>query len=233
MRQQAVEAMTAAIGSSCDVSGAAHLPAAVAALLPPSEVAGAGGAVTALRLEGFAPSVAPSRADVARHWCSRSARSQPLRRVLRRRCGRRFAMSRRWRRTRPGRTGRCGGSRRRRPGARKLPPWSAAETDAQTLFDWAGGLVVAGAGAVRRCRRGRDSPCRCGGRRARDAHPGAGCGARGHRGVRPAGCRACCVEQAGQGELRSEGRAQSGTNVGGGLINGSIRGSRALMTPLV
>ena len=55
--QRAVEAMTAAIGSSCDVSGAAHLPAGVAAPIP-SGVAGAGGAVTALRLEGFAPSVA-------------------------------------------------------------------------------------------------------------------------------------------------------------------------------
>jgi glycolate dehydrogenase FAD-binding subunit len=51
----AVAAMTAAMGSSCDVSGAAHLPAAVAARIP--EIAGIGGAVTALRLEGFAPSV--------------------------------------------------------------------------------------------------------------------------------------------------------------------------------
>ncbi len=55
---QAIKAMTAAVGSPCDVSGAAHLPAAVAALLPVGEVAGAGGAMTALRLEGFAPSVA-------------------------------------------------------------------------------------------------------------------------------------------------------------------------------
>ena len=52
----AVEAMTGAMGSSCDVSGAAHLPAAAAASIP--EIAGAGGAVTALRLEGFSPSVA-------------------------------------------------------------------------------------------------------------------------------------------------------------------------------
>ncbi len=55
---QAIKAMTAAVGSPCDVSGAAHLPAAVAALLPVGEVVGAGGAMTALRLEGFAPSVA-------------------------------------------------------------------------------------------------------------------------------------------------------------------------------
>ena len=52
---KAVEAMTAAMGSSCDVSGAAHLPAAVATRIPAT--AGAAGAVTALRLEGFSPSV--------------------------------------------------------------------------------------------------------------------------------------------------------------------------------
>src|SRR2546423_1528900 len=54
---RAVAAMTSAMGSSCDVSGAAHLPAEVAARIPVGEIAGAGGAVTALRLEGFAPSV--------------------------------------------------------------------------------------------------------------------------------------------------------------------------------
>ncbi len=54
----AVEAMTAAVGSSCDVSKAAHLPAGVAARVPAGEIAGAGDAVTALRLEGFSPSVA-------------------------------------------------------------------------------------------------------------------------------------------------------------------------------
>ena len=52
---RAVAAMTSAMGSSCDVSGAAHLPAEVAARMPVPE--SAGGAVTALRLEGFSPSV--------------------------------------------------------------------------------------------------------------------------------------------------------------------------------
>jgi glycolate oxidase FAD binding subunit len=56
---QAIEAMTIAMGSACDVSGAAHLPAEVAASIP--AVAGAGGSVTALRLEGFSPSVAHRR----------------------------------------------------------------------------------------------------------------------------------------------------------------------------
>jgi glycolate dehydrogenase FAD-binding subunit len=52
---RAVAAMISAMGSSCDVSGAAHLPADVAARIPVHEIGG--GAVTALRLEGFSPSV--------------------------------------------------------------------------------------------------------------------------------------------------------------------------------
>ena len=52
----AVRAMTAALTSPHEVSAAAHLPAAVAARSGVSYVAGAGGAVTALRVEGPAPS---------------------------------------------------------------------------------------------------------------------------------------------------------------------------------
>src|SRR5262249_45135651 len=48
---RAIEAMTSAMGSSCDVSGAAHLPAGVAGRIAADELGG--GAVTALRLEGF------------------------------------------------------------------------------------------------------------------------------------------------------------------------------------
>jgi glycolate oxidase FAD binding subunit len=61
---RAVAAMTAAMGSPCDVSGAAHLPAGAAARIP-GEVAGAGGAVTAFRLEGFVPSVAHRKGVLA------------------------------------------------------------------------------------------------------------------------------------------------------------------------
>ena len=50
-------AMTRALQSSHEVSGAAHLPAAIAARSAVSYVAQAGGAVTALRVEGHGPSV--------------------------------------------------------------------------------------------------------------------------------------------------------------------------------
>jgi len=56
--RRAGAAMTQAMGSNADVSGAAHLPAALAARAPLA----AAMAVTALRLEGFAASVA-ARAD--------------------------------------------------------------------------------------------------------------------------------------------------------------------------
>ncbi|MCC7045197.1 MAG: glycolate oxidase subunit GlcE [Alphaproteobacteria bacterium] len=54
---EAVRAMTAAMQSAHDVSGAAHLPAALAARSGVSYVSGAGRSVTALRLEGTPGSV--------------------------------------------------------------------------------------------------------------------------------------------------------------------------------
>jgi glycolate oxidase FAD binding subunit len=54
---QAMKAMAAALGSSNEVSGAAHLPTNAAAGSGVSYVSGAGGAVTAIRVEGPGPSV--------------------------------------------------------------------------------------------------------------------------------------------------------------------------------
>jgi glycolate oxidase FAD binding subunit len=58
---RAIEAMAAAMGSACDVSAAAHLPQKVASKLPVKSVAGGNASVTALRLEGIAPSIAYRR----------------------------------------------------------------------------------------------------------------------------------------------------------------------------
>jgi glycolate oxidase FAD binding subunit len=135
---RAVEAMTSAMGSACDVSGAAHLPSDVAASVP--AVAGAGAGVTALRVEGFSPSVAHrqgalqglmkpfgdlaiidapvSRAfwqavrDVTPFACSRNGIERPLWRIS----------------TAPSRGAELGAALAKRAGA-------------QVLYDWAGGLI--------------------------------------------------------------------------------------------
>jgi glycolate oxidase FAD binding subunit len=60
---RAVDAMAAAMGSSCEVSGAAHLPEKIA--LRVSDDVPVGHSVTALRLEGVAPSVEHRRAALA------------------------------------------------------------------------------------------------------------------------------------------------------------------------
>jgi len=54
----AVQAMAAAMSLPCEVSGAAHLPAAAAARIPVGEIIAPGRALTVLRLEGVEPSVA-------------------------------------------------------------------------------------------------------------------------------------------------------------------------------
>ena len=63
---RAIEAMSAAMGSACDVSAAAHLPQKVAAKLPVKSVAGGNASVTAFRLEGIAPSIAYRREKLER-----------------------------------------------------------------------------------------------------------------------------------------------------------------------
>ena len=55
--ESATRAMSAAMNSSHEVAGAAHLPVDIAKCSGVSYVAGASGSITAMRLEGFGPSV--------------------------------------------------------------------------------------------------------------------------------------------------------------------------------
>ena len=135
---RAVAAMTAAMGSSCDVSGAAHLPAGVAALVP--ETTGAGTAVTVLRLEGFAPSVAHRAGSLI-------GLLQPFGEISR--TGPE-ASRRLWRVVRdvapladvPAQSGRTVWRISTAPNrGAELAALVAAAGDAQVLFDWAGGLI--------------------------------------------------------------------------------------------
>ena len=65
----AAAAMSRAMGSSAVITGAAHLPARVTQSIPVPKLASAGTSVTALRLEGFGPSVA-ARIESLRLLCS-------------------------------------------------------------------------------------------------------------------------------------------------------------------
>jgi glycolate oxidase FAD binding subunit len=60
----AIQAMSAAMGSSCEVSGAAHLPPRPASRMPVQPVAASGKSVTALRLEGIQASIAYRKAKL-------------------------------------------------------------------------------------------------------------------------------------------------------------------------
>ena len=151
---RAVEAMTIAMGSSCDVSGAAHLPVEAASRIP--QVAGA--AVTALRLEGFLPSVTHRRGVleelVKRFGDVASLDAEPSRLL--------------WRAVRdvaPFAAGLSAGATERPLWRISTAPGRGAElaatiahgAAAEFLYDWAGGLVWAalapsddaGAGVVR------------------------------------------------------------------------------------
>jgi glycolate oxidase FAD binding subunit len=136
----AMRAMAAAMGSSHEVSGAAHLPAATAARFPMGEAVAAGRPLTALRLEGVAPSVAHRKAalwaalrphgeaamiddmvsrrlwtairDVAAFAASRSGRDQPLWRIS----------------TTPSK-------------GHELAARLTGAIEAAVLYDWAGGLL--------------------------------------------------------------------------------------------
>ena len=136
----AAEVMTAAMGSYADVSGAAHLPPGPASRV--GELQSLGGGATALRLEGVAPSVAHRKDLLAKLLAGfgkleslSAAASRALWRAIRNvapftaggPCGDRYV----WRiSTAPTHGVEIG---------RKL----AEATQAESFYDWAGGLVWA------------------------------------------------------------------------------------------
>lgn len=136
----AVAMLDRALRSPYEVSGAAHLPAGIAARSQVAAVAGAGGAVTLVRLEGFGPSVA-ARVTMLREELRADA-------VL----GRDESLAI-WREVRDGvglGEGRGGGTRSD-PHLWKLsvPPSTGPTTvdairrtlDVEVFYDWGGGLV--------------------------------------------------------------------------------------------
>ena len=201
--------MTAAMGSSCDVSGAAHLPAA-SRRAPIGDVAGA--ALTALRLEGVAPSVAHRKA----------ALREPRQGVRRNRRHRRawhharlwrairdvtpFAASRRGRSAVVAHLDRAGQGR---GACARSPAWPMPRCSTTGPAGCSGCSrlpTMAAAALVRRAVKA------CGGHATLIRAPAA---MRAAAGVRAAGRGACRIDEAGQGELRSQGRAQSRPHVGG------------------
>ena len=136
----AASAMAAAMGSPCEVSAAAHLPAAIAARFPMGNAVASGKALTVLRLEGVAPSVAHRRAallsvlkpfgeasliddivsrrlwiairDVAAFAAARTGPEQPLWRIS----------------TAP-------------MAGHEIAAQVMSKVEAEVLYDWAGGLV--------------------------------------------------------------------------------------------
>ena len=149
---QAMDALGAALGSAHEVSGAAHMPAEVAARSGVSYVAGADAAVSAVRVEGFPASV-DARCEALREMLGRfgaveelhSKNSAALWREIR--DVRAFAdvSGPLWRLSVPPASGAAAAAR------------VTDAMDARALFDWGGGLVWlavdgaadAGEGAVR------------------------------------------------------------------------------------
>ena len=136
----ACRAMAAAMGSFADVSAAGHLPAAAAARI--AETASAAGSVTIFRIEGVAPSVADRKSvleGVLAPLGSLGSLSEGSSRALWRavRDVRPFAAD--------GPCGRCDLWRISTAPAQgaELGRRLAEQTDAELIYDWAGGLVWA------------------------------------------------------------------------------------------
>jgi glycolate oxidase FAD binding subunit len=128
----AVAMLDRALRSPYEVSGAAHLPAGTAARSGVADVAGAGGAVTLVRLEGFGPSVA-ARVTMLREELRADA-------VL----GRDLSLAL-WREVRDGGTG----DDTLHLWKLSVPPSTGPSTvetirrtlDVEVFYDWGGGLV--------------------------------------------------------------------------------------------
>ena len=132
----ALDALGAALGSAHEVSGAAHMPAEIAARSAVSYVSGAGAAVSAVRVEGFPASV-EARCQALRALLGRfgaveelhSKNSATLWREIR--DVRAFADDGRplWRLSVPPASGAAAAAR------------VAEAADVRALFDWGGGLL--------------------------------------------------------------------------------------------
>jgi glycolate oxidase FAD binding subunit len=138
----AISAMAAAMGCGCDVSGAAHLPDEAAARIPVRQIAGAAAAITAFRLEGFAPSITQRKAMLEHllspygHVSALSAEpSRTLWRAIRDAVP--FAAAQ------DGQDGLDPLWRVSIPASRgaEFEKFIAERSNARMLFDWAGGLV--------------------------------------------------------------------------------------------
>ena len=136
----AAQAMALAMGSAGEVSGAAHVPAPAATRLPVASLAAAGRAVTALRLEGVAPSIAHRRQLLSAMLQSYGDLDGARRNRVRACCGAPCGMS----------TPFAAETRNERPLWRistaptsgpKVVARIAGAVDAAVLYDWAGGLV--------------------------------------------------------------------------------------------
>ncbi len=132
----ALDALGAALGSAHEVSGAAHMPAEIAARSAVSYVSGAGAAVSAVRVEGFPASV-EARCEALRALLGRFGAVEELH-------SKNSAML--WREIRDVRAFAGDG----RPLWRlSVPPASGAAAaarvaeaaDVRALFDWGGGLL--------------------------------------------------------------------------------------------
>jgi glycolate dehydrogenase FAD-binding subunit len=137
---KAVEAMTAAMGSACEVSGAAHLPAEIAARA--SADLPIGRAATVLRLEGVAPSVVHRKralAELLAPFGAIETLGEQQSRAL-------------WRALRDATPFAAAGPAGNRAVWRistaptngaGLAAGIAAEIDAELIYDWSGGLIWA------------------------------------------------------------------------------------------